>query len=59
MISLLITAILVLAILAIAWYAISQFNLPPPFRIAIICVFCIVAILFLVRLLPGGSLALG
>jgi uncharacterized membrane protein YwzB len=50
----LITVIIFLAVVGIAWWAINEFQLPQPFRIAAIAVAAIVAIIYLLKLAPGG-----
>ena len=59
--SLLITLLIYLCILAIVWYVINQLPLPPPFRLVAIVIFAIVAIIMLLDLAGGGfgSLDLG
>ncbi len=52
---LLIYVLIFLLIAAIVWYVIGQLSLPPPIRMVAIVVMAIVAILFLVQLLPGGA----
>lgn len=59
MVGLLIDLIIVCAIIGIAWYAINQIPMPPPMRVVIIVVACVIAILFLASLLQGGVGAFG
>ncbi len=51
---LLIYVLIFLLIAAIVWYVIGQLSLPPPIRMVAIVVMAIVAILFLMQLLPGS-----
>ncbi len=49
----LITLIIVLAVIGIAWWAITQLPLPPPIRIVAVVIIAIVAIFLLLSLAPG------
>lgn len=53
MISLLIYLLIGLLIFALVWWALNQMPLPQPVRMVAIVVMVIVAILFLVNLLPA------
>lgn len=53
-VSTLITIIVFLAVVGIVWWAINEFQLPQPFRIAAIAIAAIVAIIYLLKLAPGG-----
>jgi cation transporter-like permease len=55
LINTLIYLIIVLAVIAIVWWAISHFDFPQPVRIVAIAVIAIIALLLLVSLLPGGA----
>ncbi len=56
---LLITLLVVLAIFAIIWWAITQLALPQPFRIVAVVVMAVVALIVLLQLLPGHALHFG
>lgn len=56
MISLIITLLVVLLVLAIAWWAIQQLPLPDPVRWVAVVVIALIAILVLLSLLPGTGL---
>jgi hypothetical protein len=58
MISLLVTLMVLLLILAIAWWAISQLPLPDPFRWVAIVLIALIAILVLLHLLPVADVRL-
>lgn len=52
----------VLLICAIAWYAISQMTLPPPVRMVIIVIACVILILWVASvfgLMSGGAITIG
>jgi hypothetical protein len=51
---LLISLIVVLAIIGIAWWAITQIPMPPPIRIAATVIVAVIAILFLLQFVGGG-----
>lgn len=53
LLTLLITLIVVLAIIAIAWWAINQLTLPPPVRMIAVLLIAALAIVVLLNLLPG------
>lgn len=58
MVYFLIQLVIIIAILAIAWWAISKFPLPEPLRMVVIAVITILAILWLAQasgMLAGGS----
>lgn len=57
--SILITLIVYLAILAILWWLITSLPLPEPFPIVAKCVFAVIAILLLLSLVGGGGINLG
>lgn len=54
----LISLIIILAIIGIAWWAITQIPLPPPFRIVASVVLALVAIVVLLHFLPGGHVTI-
>ena len=47
--------IVILAVLGIAWWAISSFNLPPPVRIVAVVVIALVAIVLLLQIVGFGG----
>ena len=49
----LIWLLVMLAIFAVIWWAITQMNLPDPIRIVVVCVMAIIALLLLLSLVPG------
>jgi hypothetical protein len=53
MIATLIYLLIVLAVMAIIWWAISQLGLPPPVRVVAVAIFAIIALLIVARLLMG------
>lgn len=57
--SVILTLIVYLAILAILWWVISSLPLPEPFGIVARVVFAVVAILLLLSLLGGGIGSIG
>lgn len=57
--SVILTLIVYLAILAILWWVISSLPLPEPFGIVARVVFAVVAIVLLLSLVGGGSFTLG
>lgn len=52
-IQLLIYLLVIFAILGIAWWALSQIPLPQPFRIIAVVVMALIAIVVLLKILPG------
>ncbi len=52
----LITLLLLAAIFAIVWWAITNMGLPQPARILVVAVMAIVALIILFRLMPSGAL---
>lgn len=54
MLTTLIYLLIVLAVIGVAWWAITQFTLPQPVRVIAVVVIAIVAIVLLLGLLPGG-----
>lgn len=59
MLTTLVALLVVLAVIAIAWWAIQQMNLPQPFRIIAVVVVAVLAIVVLLNYLPPGGLKLG
>lgn len=53
----LISLIVVLAIIGIAWWAITQIPMPPPIRIVAVVVIALVAIVFLMQFIGGAHLS--
>lgn len=49
---LLVTLLIVFAVLAIIWWALSQMPLPQPLRLVGVVIFALVAIILLLRLAP-------
>ena len=52
----------VLLIVAVAWYCINQLTLPPPVRMVIIVIACVILILWVASifgLMPGGFITVG
>lgn len=50
----LIALLVILAIIGILWWAVTQIPLPPPVRIAASVIVAIVAVVVLLNYLPGG-----
>ncbi len=57
--SVLLTLLVYLVILAIVWWVVTQLPLPPPFRLVATVIVAILAILMLVSLVGGGFGSLG
>ena len=51
---LIVSLLVLLAVFAIVWWAISQLSLPPPIRMVAVVVLALLAIILLLRLVPGG-----
>jgi hypothetical protein len=49
MISLLISLLVAVLILAIVWWVLGQLPLPPPVRMAVVVIFALIAILWLLQ----------
>lgn len=49
----LVSLLILLLVLAIAWWAISQLSLPPPVRMIVVVFIAIIAIVWLLQYLPG------
>lgn len=56
--TLLITLLIYLAVIAIIWWIVQAIPLPPPFRIIAYVIVGIVAIIMLLSFLPGHHLSL-
>lgn len=54
-----VTLLVALAIFGIAWWAINQFDLPPPLRMVAVVIIAIVAILLLLPLAGGPGIHFG
>lgn len=54
-----VTLLVALAIFAIAWWAISQLDLPPPLRMVAVVIIAIIAILLLLPLAGGPGIHFG
>jgi hypothetical protein len=50
-----VTLIVVLALVGIVWWAVNAIPVPEPVRIVVIAAVAILAIVLLVRLLPGAG----
>jgi divalent metal cation (Fe/Co/Zn/Cd) transporter len=53
--SLLISLLVFVLILSIAWWALSQLPLPQPVRSIVVVIIAIIAIVFLLQYLPGAG----
>jgi hypothetical protein len=55
MISLLVSLLVVLVILSILWWVIQQIPLPQPIRLAVVVIFALIAIIWLLQFVGGAS----
>lgn len=55
MVSLLISLLVICAVLGILYWVFTQLSLPPPIRMVVAVIFAIVAIILLLRFIPGGA----
>ena len=58
LLGLLITLLIVVAVIAIAWWAVSQAPIPPPFRWVVAVIFAIIAIVVLLEFVGPGLVGL-